>query len=55
MGAGSVTSIEALNYAIDRLTREASIRPKDQHPEALQRKLAAIEALATLHDSLSRS
>lgn len=48
-----MTSIEALTYTIDRLCHEAGIRPDQQHPEALQRKLDAIQALAALRDSLS--
>jgi hypothetical protein len=48
-----VTHSEALEYVLERLSREATVRPKDQHPEALARKLGAIEALTELRDSLS--
>ena len=49
-----MTTSEALTYAIERLCHEASVKPQEQHPEALARKLAAIDSLSSLRDSLSR-
>jgi hypothetical protein len=48
-----MTSIEALTFAIERLAHEASIRPERQHPDALQRKLDAIETLSALRDLIA--
>lgn len=47
-----MTQIEALEYVLERLTHEASIRPAEQNKEALDRKLAAIEALVALRAGL---
>ena len=50
-----MSTTDALTYAIERLAHEASIRPADQNPDALARKLAAIESLVALRASLAGS
>ena len=48
-----MTSIEALDYVIERLKHEASVRPVAQRPEVLQRKLDAIETLSALRELIA--
>jgi hypothetical protein len=48
-----VTSIEALEYVIERLSHETSLRPERQLPDVLQRKLDVIETLTALRDLIA--
>jgi hypothetical protein len=44
----AVTSREALEYVLDRLLHETLIRPQQQPPEVLARKLEVIRTLSAL-------